>query len=83
MSSIVITGKQDLEALHHITTLESVTDQAIREAEEQRIIAAQVIDALGWKNAEARRYRRAFLMASGIAGFWFAAAMYWMWRAVR
>ena len=80
---IEISGKHDLEALHHITTLESVTDQAIREAEEQRIVAAQVIEALGWKNAENKSLTTSLIFWRVWGGFWFAAAMYWMWRAVR
>lgn len=80
---IKINGRDDLEALNHVQTLESVADQAIREAKEQQILAGQVIETLGWKTAEAKRLRRAFIGASVIAGFWFAAALYWMWRAVR
>jgi hypothetical protein len=79
---IQINSREDLEALHHLQTLESITDQAIKEAKEQQIVAAQVLETLGWKNAEARRMRRAFILASVAAGFWFAAALYWMWRAV-
>lgn len=81
--SIVITGKTDLDALRHLQTVESVADRAINELTIHQTIAEAALKDLGVRTKEAKRFKRAFIFSSIAAGFWFAAAMFWMWRAVR
>lgn len=85
MSRIVISGKEDLDALRHLQTVESVADSAINELTIQSVIAQRALEDLGVRTKQVKRYRRAFRFASVIAGVWWAAAVYWywMWRAVR
>lgn len=80
---IQINSREDLEALNHVQTLESIADSACNELTIQTEIARRALDDLGLRTKEATRCKREARFTRIICGVLALANLYWMWRAVR